>query len=63
MNSRDAWWAFGNGAQEFLGWFYDNVGNIVNYSLLLLGFIGLFYWLGRQKKFNDGAANTPNQIK
>lgn len=55
------WYALGdllNGA-----WFYDNVGNIFNYSLIVLGFIGLFYWLNIQRKLNDKAANDPNQIK
>ncbi len=55
------WYALGdilNGA-----WFYDNIGNIFNYSLIVLGFIGLFYWLNIQKKLNDKAAKDPNQIK
>jgi hypothetical protein len=55
------WYALGdilNGA-----WFYDNIGNIFNYSLIVLGFIGLFYWLNIQRKLNDKAANDPNQLK
>ncbi len=44
-------------------WFYDNIGNIFNYSCIVLGFIGLFYWLNWQRKFNDRAKNNPNQIK
>jgi len=55
------WYALGdllNGA-----WFYDNVGNIFNYSLIVLGFVGLFYWLNIQKKLSDKAANDPNQLK
>lgn len=55
------WYSLGdllNGA-----WFYDNIGNIFNYSCIILGFVGLFYWLNLQKKFNDKAANDPNQIK
>ncbi|MFN5148065.1 MAG: hypothetical protein ACK46O_11600 [Flavobacteriia bacterium] len=55
------WYALGdllNGA-----WFYDNVGNIFNYSLIVLGFVGLFYWLNTQKKLSDKAANDPNQLK
>ncbi len=42
---------------------YDNIGNLFNYSLIVLGFFGLFYWLRYQKKFNDQAANDPNQLK
>jgi len=34
-----------------------------NYLFLALGFVGLGYWLFLQKKFNNQAANNPNQIK
>lgn len=44
-------------------WFYDNIGDIFNYSLIVLGFIGLFYWLNLQRKFNAQAEKDPNQIK
>lgn len=63
MNSREIWWKIGDGTQWFLGLIYDNVGNIFNYSCIVLGFIGLFYWLNYQRKFNNEAANNPNQIK
>jgi hypothetical protein len=61
MSSTQIWWSIGkvlNGA-----WFYDNIGDIANYSFILLGFFGLFYWLYNQKKFNDQAAKNPNQLK
>lgn len=51
---------------DFLQWtfqFFDWVGDKVNYSFIILGFFGLFYWLRTQKKLNDKAANDPNQIK
>jgi hypothetical protein len=54
------WYALGdllNGA-----WFYDNIGNIFNYSCIVLGFFGLFYWLNVQKKLSDKAARE-NKIK
>ncbi|MES2798419.1 MAG: hypothetical protein V4638_00255 [Bacteroidota bacterium] len=35
---------------------FEMVGNIFNYSLIVLGFIGLFYWLNVQKKLSDKAA-------
>lgn len=44
-------------------WFYDNIGNIFNYSVIVLGFFGLFYWLRTQKKLSDKAAKDPNQLK
>lgn len=34
---------------------FEMIGNTFNYSLIVLGFIGLFYWLNLQKKFNDKA--------
>lgn len=55
------WWTLGkilNGA-----WFYDNIGDIFNYSVIVLGFFGLFYWLNWQNKFNKQAEKDPNQIK
>jgi hypothetical protein len=43
--------------------FYEFIQNKFNYSLIMLGFIGLFYWLNYQHKFNKSALNNPNQIK
>ncbi|MCZ4407925.1 hypothetical protein O3Q51_03845 [Cryomorphaceae bacterium 1068] len=34
-----------------------------NYIFLAIGFVGLFYWLILQKKYNTQADNTPGQIK
>lgn len=59
MNS--FWYTLGkilNGA-----WFYDNIGDWANWTFIFLGFFGMLYWLRWQKKFNDQAANDPNQIK
>lgn len=55
------WWTLGkilNGA-----WFYDNVGDILNWSFIILGFIGFGYWMNWQRKFNQQAAENPNQLK
>ena len=43
--------------------FFEVVGNIFNYSLIVLGFFGFFYWMNIQNKLNDKAAKEPNQIK
>lgn len=59
--SADTWYTIGdilNGA-----WFYDNIGDIANWSFIVLGFFGFFYWMRIQKRLNDQAANNPNQIK
>jgi hypothetical protein len=43
--------------------FYEFIQNKFNYACIILGFIGLFYWLNYQRKFNQEAENNPNQIK
>jgi len=42
---------------------YENIGNIFNYSCIVLGFFGLFYWLRTQNKFDKEAENNPNQLR
>jgi hypothetical protein len=59
MNS--FWWTLGkilNGA-----WFYDNIGDWANRLIILVGFVGLFFWLNKQRKFNAQAEKDPNQLK
>ena len=36
---------------------------IMNYGLLILGFVGLLYWLNWQKKFNNQAEGNSDQLK
>lgn len=36
---------------------------IMNYGILIGGFLGLFYWLNLQNKFNKEAKNDPNRLK
>jgi len=55
------WYTLGdllNGA-----WFYDNVGDIANWSFIILGGIGFLYWMRWQARFNKRAEENPNQIK
>jgi hypothetical protein len=42
---------------------FEVIGNTFNYAVILLGFVGLFYWLNLQRKFNAEAESNPNQIK
>jgi hypothetical protein len=42
---------------------YENVGNVFNNAAIVLGFIGLFYWLNYQRKTNARAENDPTQLK
>ena len=63
MNSTDIIVGLG----DFILWtteiLFENIGNLFNNAVIILGFIGLFYWLNYQKKFNQEAENNPNQIK
>lgn len=55
------------GLGDFILWttaiLFENIGNLFNNGAIVLGFIGLFYWLNVQKKFNQAAKNNPNQLK
>lgn len=55
------------GLGDFILWttaiLFENIGNLFNNGAIILGFIGLFYWLNVQKKFNQAAKNNPNQLK
>ena len=53
--------------RDLLVWFFENllepVGNTLNYTFVVLGFVGLFVWLKYQTKYNAEAAANPDQIK
>ncbi len=53
--------------RDGLVWCFDNIleptGNILNYTWIVLGFIGLFIWLNMQAKYNAEAESNPDQIK
>ena len=59
-------WLF-NAIGDFLTWSFDTLvvpmENSLNYSIIVLGFVGLVIWLRLQAKYNAQAANDPNQIK
>lgn len=44
---------------DFFMWLFENtlepLGNLPNWSFIVLGFIGMFIWLNMQKKFNAEA--------
>lgn len=62
MSSTDIFWGIGDLMQWTFG-IFEVIGNSFNYMLLGLGFIGLFYWLNWQRKFNQQAENNPDQLK
>lgn len=65
MSSTDIFWGIG----DLLAWTFQLLQNdlpitwFMNYGILTLGFVGLFYWLNWQKKFNAQAENNPDQLK
>lgn len=63
MNSTDVLVSIG----DFILWttelLFENIGNLFNDSMIVLGFIGLFIWLRIQHKYNKEAENNPNQLK
>ncbi|MDC3252728.1 hypothetical protein OAU25_00575 [Crocinitomicaceae bacterium] len=60
---------FFRGIGDFLTWTFNILENdmpttfLVNTGAVLLGFVGLFYWLNLQRKFNAQAENDPDQLK
>jgi hypothetical protein len=64
MTLSSIFWGIGDMLQATFVLLQENmIGNMFNYAIIALGFIGLFYWLSWQKKFNDRAKNDPNQLK
>ena len=63
MHTNSIFWAIGDFMNNVGFIPLEMVGNIFNYSLIALGFIGLFYWLNKQKKFSEQAKNNPDQLK
>lgn len=53
--------------RDVLVWVFENllepVGNTINYTFIVFGFVGLFVWLRYQAKYNAEAEANPDQIK
>ncbi len=62
MKSSGVFYNIGYYTDLFLAAIYDNIGNVFNYACIVLGFIGLFYWLNFQKKDTERAKKDPNRI-
>ncbi|MDC1403834.1 uracil phosphoribosyltransferase [Crocinitomicaceae bacterium] len=63
MSSTTIFYGIGTLFADYLFIPFEMVGNIFNYSFIVLGFVGLFYWLNMQKKFNQQAADNKDQLK
>ena len=52
---------------EFITWSFDTLlvplQNTPNNIFIVLGFVGLLFWLKTQSKLSKKAANDPNQLK
>ena len=42
---------------------FEFIGNSLNNAIIIFGFIGFFYWMNKQRKFNADAEKNPEQIK
>lgn len=62
MSSADFFWGLGDLFQIVLSPL-DWVGNMVNYSFIVLGFVGMLIWLNKQNKFNKAAEADPLKLK
>lgn len=62
MSSSTIFYAIAD-AMQWTFQIFEFIGDYVNFAFIILGFIGLFIWLNKQKKFNDAAAKNPNQLK
>ena len=60
---------FFRGLGDVLQWTFNILENdmpttfLVNTGAVLLGLVGLFYWLNLQRKFNAQAEKDPNKLK
>ena len=48
------------GLGDVFSWFFslfEKLGNMPNYTFIILGFVGLFIWLTMQKNYNNKAQN------
>ena len=63
MNTSTIFWAIGDFMNDVAFVPLEMIGNIFNYSCIVLGFVGLFYWLNKQKQFTEQAKNDPDQLK
>jgi hypothetical protein len=55
MGSRAFFEGLGDLFTNYLFIPFEVIGDMLNWGIIALGFVGLFYWLNLQKKFNDKA--------
>ncbi len=55
-----------NPIADFMVWTFgllECLQNTPNWIFIIVGFLGMFYWLYLQRKFNRQADADPNQLK
>jgi hypothetical protein len=62
MTLTDFFWGLGD-IFEWTFQIFEMIGNKFNYLLIVVGFVGLFYWLNLQRKMSAKAENDPNLRK
>ena len=63
MTYTDAVYDLGDGILWTTGILFENVGNIFNYGVVVLGLIGIFIWLKMQARYIKEAKKKPEHIK
>ena len=65
MRLNELWYLIGDILEWTFTWLQNDfwLTGFMNSGLLILGFIGLFYWLNLQRKFNAEAERNPDQRK
>jgi len=58
MGSSTIFYAIGDFMTNYAFLPFEMIGNVFNYSVIVLGFVGLFYWLNLQRKFIKEAENA-----
>ncbi len=62
MNSSTIFYAIGDLMTNYAFLPLEMVGNIFNYACIVLGFVGLFYWLNLQRKMTQKAKDDGKLI-
>ena len=65
MTLNEIWYLIGDIFEWTFQWLQNDfwLTSFMNTGILVLGFIGLIFWLNTQRKFNEEAKRNPDQRK
>lgn len=64
MTFSEFFWGLGDFFTSILYYLQaDQIGNLFNDALLILGFVGFGIWMNMQRKYNNAAKSNPDQLK